>query len=141
MLGAEGAKENFYKALKLIYTVILWYRFVVRPPPPPRGEPSFCDCPPPPPPRGGHRPDKRGEISRGAEGSSVDRREFGDWRPDNPMGLRVRQRIYACDLTSCPKTTKKGFELRPCLSPARHNSLLQTREGGIVASKLRKNCA
>ena len=34
-----GAKENFYKlpkAPKLIYTVILWYRFVVQSPPPPK---------------------------------------------------------------------------------------------------------
>ena len=33
----EGAKENFYnapKTPKLIYTAILWDRFVVRPPPP-----------------------------------------------------------------------------------------------------------
>ena len=37
--GSEGAKENFYKAPKLIYTVILWYSFVV-PPPPPGGEPA-----------------------------------------------------------------------------------------------------
>ena len=66
ILGTEGTKENFYTALKLIYTVILWYRFVVRPPPPPRGEPSLCDRPPPP--RGGNRRDKRGEISRGGYG-------------------------------------------------------------------------
>ena len=55
------------KAPKLIYTVILWYRFVVQspPPPPPRGGgPSLCDRPPLPP-EGGDRPDKRGEISRG----------------------------------------------------------------------------
>ena len=41
--GAEGAKEKFYKAPKLIYSVILWYSFVVQfpaPPPPPWGEPS-----------------------------------------------------------------------------------------------------
>ena len=39
---SEGAKETFYKAPKvpkLIYTVILWYSFVVRPPPPlPQGD-------------------------------------------------------------------------------------------------------
>ena len=41
-----GAKENFYNfylAPKLIYTVILWYRFVVQSPPPPPhvgGEPA-----------------------------------------------------------------------------------------------------
>ena len=29
-------KKIFHKAPKLIYTVILWYRFVVQPPPPPR---------------------------------------------------------------------------------------------------------
>ena len=28
--GAKSAKEMFYKAPKLIYTVILWYRFVVQ---------------------------------------------------------------------------------------------------------------
>ena len=33
ILGAEGAKENLDKAPKLIYTVILWYRFAVRSPP------------------------------------------------------------------------------------------------------------
>ena len=32
-----GAKENFYKAPKLVYTVILWYRFVVQSPPLPWG--------------------------------------------------------------------------------------------------------
>ena len=32
-----GAKDNFYKAPKLIYTVILWYSFVVQSPPPLRG--------------------------------------------------------------------------------------------------------
>jgi hypothetical protein len=40
ILGAKGATENFYKAPnapKLIYTVILWYSFVVQPLPPPRG--------------------------------------------------------------------------------------------------------
>ena len=46
--GAKGAKENFYKAPKLIYTVILWYSFVVQSPPPPwGGEPSLRDRPPP----------------------------------------------------------------------------------------------
>ena len=28
ILGTKGAKENFYKAPKLIYTVILWCRFM-----------------------------------------------------------------------------------------------------------------
>ena len=37
MLGAKGAKENFYKAPKLIYTVRVWYSFVVQFPPPPPG--------------------------------------------------------------------------------------------------------
>ena len=61
ILGAKGAKENFYKAPKLIYTVILWYRFVVRFPPPPRGgEPSLCD------PRGGTSPTKGGTFQGGA---------------------------------------------------------------------------
>ena len=36
ILGTEGAKENFYKAPKLIYSVILWYSFVVQSPPAPR---------------------------------------------------------------------------------------------------------
>ena len=43
-------KENFYKAPKvpkLIYTVILWYRFVVCAPPPPRGNRHFVTVPPP----------------------------------------------------------------------------------------------
>ena len=38
ILGAKGAKESLYKASKapkLIYTVILWCRFVVQSPPPP----------------------------------------------------------------------------------------------------------
>ena len=48
ILGAAGAKENFNKAPKLFYTVILWYSFVVQSPPPPRGEPSLHGCPPPP---------------------------------------------------------------------------------------------
>ena len=50
--GAKGAKEKFYKAPntpKLIYTVILWYHFVVNPPPPPLG---------------GSRHDVGGEITR-----------------------------------------------------------------------------
>ena len=42
ILGAKGAKENFYKvpnAPKLIHTVTPWYSFVVQsPPPPPQGE-------------------------------------------------------------------------------------------------------
>ena len=35
----KAPKKMFYRVLKLIYTVILWYSFVVRfqPPPPPRG--------------------------------------------------------------------------------------------------------
>ena len=36
-------KKNFYKAPKLIYTVILWYRFVVQCPPPFGGGPSLGD--------------------------------------------------------------------------------------------------
>ena len=32
--GAKGAKNFFYKAPKLIHTVILCYSFVVQPPPP-----------------------------------------------------------------------------------------------------------
>ena len=44
-----GAKEKFYKAPKLICTVILWYRFVVQSPPlPTGGKPSLHDRPPPP---------------------------------------------------------------------------------------------
>ena len=39
------AKENFYKAPKLIYTAILWYNFVVQSPPP-KGEGTVT--PPPP---------------------------------------------------------------------------------------------
>ena len=54
ILSAEGAKENVYKAPKLIYTVILWYSFVVRPPPPlPDTASALCPPPvprPPPPP-------------------------------------------------------------------------------------------
>ena len=41
ILSAKGAKENFHKAPKapkLLCTVILWYSFVVQPPPPPCGE-------------------------------------------------------------------------------------------------------
>ena len=53
-----GAEENFYKAPKLIYTVILWYRFVVQSPhPPAEGEPSLRNRPP--------RHDNGGEITRG----------------------------------------------------------------------------
>ena len=48
-----GAKENFYKAPKLIYTEILWYSFVVQSPPPPVG---------------GDRHDIGGEITRGGGG-------------------------------------------------------------------------
>ena len=36
MLGAKGAEEDFHKAPKLIYTVILWYSFVVQSPSPPQ---------------------------------------------------------------------------------------------------------
>ena len=36
ILGAKGAKENFYKALKLIYTVIQ----ICGAPPPPGGKPA-----------------------------------------------------------------------------------------------------
>ena len=50
---------------KLIYTVILWYRFVVQSPPPPRGGGLLLHDSPPPPPLRGNRPDKRGEIARG----------------------------------------------------------------------------
>ena len=58
-----SAKENFYKAPKLICTVILWYRFVVQYPPPPKGgNHHFMTVPSP---MGGSRPDKRGEIARG----------------------------------------------------------------------------
>ena len=49
-LGPKGVEEIFYKAPKapkLIYTVILWCRFVVQCPP--GGEPSLDDCPPPTP--------------------------------------------------------------------------------------------
>ena len=46
-LGGEGAKDNLYKAPKLIYTVILRYSFVVRPPPRGGGQLSLCDRPPP----------------------------------------------------------------------------------------------
>ena len=49
-----AAVDVLVRQPKLIYTVILWYRFVV---PPQRGEPSLCD-PPPPPKGGGDRPDK-----------------------------------------------------------------------------------
>ena len=40
ILGAKGAKENFYKTPKPIYTMILWSRFVVHPRPPQGGEPA-----------------------------------------------------------------------------------------------------
>ena len=49
-------------APKLIYTVILWYRFVVRSPAPPGGGPSLCDRPLPL--SGGTGPTKEGGISR-----------------------------------------------------------------------------
>ena len=52
MMGAEGAKEKFYKTPTLIYPVILWYSFVVQPPPHPT-------------PGGGNRHDIGGEITRG----------------------------------------------------------------------------
>ena len=42
--GAKGAKGNLYKAPKLIYTVILWYSFVVQCPPPRGGEPLSTAC-------------------------------------------------------------------------------------------------
>ena len=85
ILGAEGAKENVYKALKapkLIYTVILWYRFVVRPPPPPGGgNQHFVTAPHPPgggdhhfvtaPPGGGGGPTKGGGFQ--GEGDAVRR--------------------------------------------------------------------
>ena len=51
-----GAKENFYKAPKLIYTVILWFSFVVQPPPPPGG---------------GNRHDVGGEITGGGSNHST----------------------------------------------------------------------
>ena len=69
--GSEGAKENFYKAPKLIYTVILWYRFVV----------------PPPPPQGGNQPDKRGGISSGG-------RVFS-FRDSQPSGLAVNRPLLS----------------------------------------------
>ena len=40
ILDAKGAKENFDKVPKLIYTVILWCRFVVCPHPPKGGVPA-----------------------------------------------------------------------------------------------------
>ena len=66
--GAEGTKENSSKAPKapkLIYTVILWYRFVVRPPPPlpGGGGPSLCDRPPTGPTKGG-RFQREGGLSK-----------------------------------------------------------------------------
>ena len=77
ILGAEGARENFYKALKapkLIYTVILWYRFVVQSPPPPRGgDRHFMTVPLP---LGGTGLTKRGEIARGGYTSASHARTF-----------------------------------------------------------------
>ena len=56
-----------YQAPKLIYTVMLWYRFVVQSPPPGGGgNCHFMTAPPPP--VGGNRPDRRGEIAGGAWG-------------------------------------------------------------------------
>ena len=49
LLGAKGAKENFYKAPKLIYTVILWHSFVMQyTPSPMEGNRHFMTAPPPP---------------------------------------------------------------------------------------------
>ena len=60
---APKAPKKVYKALKLIYTVIFWYSFVVQSPPTPpgRGNRHFMT----PPPFGGDRHDKGGEISKG----------------------------------------------------------------------------
>ena len=57
---AKGAKEIFHKAPKVIYSVILWYSFVVQFPSPQGENHHFMTVPPPPPP-GGNRPHKRGE--------------------------------------------------------------------------------
>ena len=63
ILGTAGAKEKFFKAPKLIHTVILWYSFVVQ----------SCHFVTPPPVGGGTVTTLGGESTRGGVGLGWDR--------------------------------------------------------------------
>ena len=130
--GAERAKEKFYKAPKLIYTVILWYSFVVQSPLPQGGEPSLHDCPPP---RGGTGLTKGGGLQRGGGYAPSCMHHCHPHKEQPPS--RAHHRI-AASVHKPPRRTicrgPQGMTLPPRFVPTRSQSFC--REIGVWAARV-----